>query len=107
MVSLTIDGRPVKVKKGTTILEACEFLGIDIPTFCHLKQLKAEGSGRMCVVEVEGARNLQISCATPCAEGMQVHTRTERVVSFRRLVIELLLANHDTNCFSCPATGRC
>mgnify|MGYP001037941176 CR=1 FL=1 len=107
MVRLTIDGSPVEVKQGSTILEACEQLGIEIPTLCHLKQLNPEGSCRMCVVEVEGARTLQISCATKCTEGMTVTTNSERVFSFRRMLIELLLANHDTNCFSCPATGEC
>jgi NADH-quinone oxidoreductase subunit G len=107
MIKLTIDGRPVEVQPGTTILEACESLGIDVPTLCHLKHLQAEGSCRMCVVEVEGARTLQVSCATPCGEGMKVSTRSEKVMSFRRLVLELMLANHETNCFSCPATGRC
>ncbi|HAN95494.1 MAG TPA: hypothetical protein DCQ17_07955 [Firmicutes bacterium] len=107
MLKLTIDGRPVEVSEGTTILEACQFLGIEIPTLCHLEQLKAEGSCRMCVVEVEGVKNLQVSCATPCWDGMVVQTKSERVVSFRRLILELLLANHDTDCFNCPATGRC
>ncbi|HBG10497.1 MAG: 2Fe-2S iron-sulfur cluster binding domain-containing protein, partial [Firmicutes bacterium] len=107
MLKVTIDGRPIEVSEGTTILEACQFLGIDVPTLCHLSQLSPEGSCRMCVVEVEGVRNLQISCATPCWDGMQVWTKSERVVSFRRLIIELLLANHDTDCFNCPATGSC
>ena len=95
------------MREGTTILEACQFLGFEIPTLFHLVQLKAEGSCRMCVVEVEGVKNLQVACATPCWDGMVVQTKSERVVSIRRLILELLQTNHDTDCFNSPATARC
>lgn len=107
MYKIVIDGQPLEVKKGTTILEACEFLGINIPTLCRLEHLTPEGICRLCVVEVKGVPKLQISCATPCAEGMEITTMNERIYAFRRLVLELLLANHDTDCFNCPANGRC
>lgn len=107
MYNVVIDGRSLEVAKGTTILQACEQIGVEVPTLCHLKHLNPEGSCRMCVVEIEGAHKLQISCATPCAEGMEVTTKSNRIATFRRMIIELLLANHDADCFSCPATGRC
>ena len=107
MYKVTIDGKPIEVSPGTTVLQACEALGVEIPTFCYLKHLNPEGSCRMCVVEVAGVKNLQISCATACWDGMEVTTKNERIVSFRRMIIELLLANHEADCFSCPATGRC
>lgn len=107
MYKIKIDGRQLQVKPGTTILEACEFAGIDVPTICHHEYLKHEGSCRMCAVEVVGWENLQFSCTTLCQEGMEVITKNERIIAFRRMVIELLLANHDTDCFSCPAVGEC
>ena len=107
MYNIVIDGQPLTVKKGTTILAACESLGIEIPTLCNYEHLSPEGSCRMCVVEVKGVHNLQISCATPCSEGMEVTTMNEAIYSFRRTIIELLLANHDTDCFNCPANGEC
>lgn len=107
MLNVTIDGQPLQVEKGTTILEACEFLGIEIPTLCNLEYLSPEGACRMCVVEVKGIQNLQVSCATPCTEGMEVTTMNERIYAFRRLIIELLLANHNTDCFNCSANGEC
>ncbi len=107
MYRLTIDGRPIEVEEGTTILEACEQLGIDIPTLCYLEHLKPEGSCRMCVVQIKGAKGLQISCATPCGEGMEITTMNDEIFDFRRMVIRLLLANHNTDCFSCPANGEC
>ncbi len=107
MLTVTIDGKQTQVEKGTTILKACEQTGIEIPTLCYLEHLAPEGSCRMCVVEVEGVRNLQISCATPCADGMKITTMNDRIYAFRRLIIELLLANHNKDCFSCPAAGKC
>ncbi len=107
MYNVVIDGREVAVKKGTTILEACEFLGIKIPTLCYLKHLSPEGACRMCLVEVAGSRDLKVSCATACEEGMEITTMNDRIYKARRLVLELLLADHDISCFSCPATGSC
>lgn len=107
MLNVTIDGKVVSVEKGTTILKACESLGIEIPTLCNLKHLNPEGSCRMCVVEVKGIKNLQVSCATPCADGMEITTMNDRIRNFRHMLIELMLANHNTDCFACSANGEC
>ncbi|NLL43026.1 MAG: 2Fe-2S iron-sulfur cluster binding domain-containing protein, partial [Firmicutes bacterium] len=107
MLNVTIDGKTVQVKEGTTILEACEFLDVEIPTLCHLKHLAPEGSCRMCVVEVKGARDLKVSCATECTDGMEVITMNEKVYAWRRFIVEMLLADHDISCFSCSDTGQC
>lgn len=104
-VTLTINGQTISVPKGTTILEAASRLSISIPTLCHLKQLAPDGSCRLCVVEV-GAR-LVTACSTRAAEGMEVFTESPAVVSARRFVLELLLARHDQNCFSCGKNGQC
>ncbi len=109
MVTLTIDGRECTVPKGTFILEACQQMGIEIPTLCHLKDLAPDGSCRMCVVEHVGGRKggLPIACATYCADGMEILTRSEKVLQARRFVLDLLLSNHATNCFICPQNGVC
>ncbi|ADG83079.1 NADH:ubiquinone oxidoreductase, subunit G, iron-sulfur binding protein [Thermincola potens JR] len=107
MVKLTIDGQPVTVPAGTSILEAAKSIGIDIPNFCYDKDLTVAGACRMCVVEVAGYRNLAAACATAVAEGMVVQTESERVVEARRVLLELLLANHPRDCMVCEKTGDC
>ncbi len=111
MPTLTIDGRQVEVAQGTTILEACEQIGINIPTLCYLKGLTPEGSCRMCLVEVsmngKPMRNLQTSCTLVCGEGMEVTTMNDRVFKARKFILDMMLSNHDKDCFACPANGRC
>ncbi|MFB6320679.1 NADH-dependent [FeFe] hydrogenase, group A6 [Saccharicrinis sp. FJH54] len=112
IVSLTIDKHKVVVEKGTTILEAARSVGIDIPTLCHMKlddmgiENKPAGC-RICVVEVDGRRNLAPSCATDVAEGMIVRTNSMRVLNARRTVMELLLSDHPADCLICPKSGNC
>ncbi len=106
-VALTMNGAPVSGRAGMTILEVARENGIDIPTLCYLKDLSPIGACRVCVVEVEGTRNLVGSCHTPIAEGMVIHTHSPRVVKARRLLIELMLANHPDNCLVCDAANRC
>lgn len=93
-----IDGQEFAFEEGETILEVARRNGIEIPTLCHLKGATPTGACRICVVEVEGARSLMASCATPAARNMKVKTATERVISERRLNIELLLASGNHNC---------
>lgn len=89
-ISLTIDGQPVSVPAGTTLLKAAESIGVSIPTICYHEYCTANALCRLCVVEVEGARVLAPACVAPVAEGMQVRTRTERVERSRRTLLEML-----------------
>ncbi len=105
-VSVTIDGRQVDVPAGTSVLRAATEAGVTVPKLCATDSLKAFGSCRMCVVEVEGARGVPASCTTPCADGMVVHTQTETVRDLRRNVMELYLSDHPEDCDGC-ARGNC
>lgn len=94
MVTLSVDGRNVRVPEGTTVLEAAETLGIEIPTLCHRQGLTPYGACRVCTVEItqEGITRLQAACSYPVAEGLAVRTNTEPVLRGRRVILELLLA---------------
>ena len=107
MIHFTIDGRPITAEEGTTILKAARANGIHIPTLCYLEGIKEIGSCRLCVVEVDGMDKLPTACNTPVQEGMVIQTMSDRVVAARRDVLNLLLLNHETNCFSCPKNGAC
>jgi len=89
-ITLTIDGKPVTVPSGTTLLQAARSAGIEIPVICFHEATTSNGLCRTCVVEVEGWRVLAASCVTLAAQGMVVHTRSERVVRSRRTILELL-----------------
>jgi len=106
-VNLTIDGLPVAVEPGTTILEAAGQLNIRIPTLCYLKEINEIGACRVCVVEVEGARTLLASCVTPVSEGMVVKTASAAVLSGRRFALELILSNHPMECPTCVRNLNC
>lgn len=112
MVKLIIDNKQVEVPKGTTIYKAAKQAGIEIPVLCYmdLKDLNIEhkpGGCRICVVEVEGRRNLAPSCSTEVTEGMVVKTHSIRVLNARRTVMELLLSDHPKECLTCPKSGNC
>ena len=107
MITLTIDGREVQVEAGSTILEAARAAGINIPTLCYHPELRPEGACRVCVVEVENARTLLTSCVHPAADGMVVRTNTPRVREARRNIVELLLANHPSDCLICDRNNNC
>ncbi len=107
MISLTINGEKVSVKKGSTILEAAKSVGVDIPTFCHDKRLIGPGACRICVVEVKGARSLVASCTTPANDGMEIETHSEEVMESRRDILNLLWSNHDNDCLTCSKAGNC
>ena len=109
---MTIDNTPVEVEKGATILQAAKQIGINIPTLCYmnLEHLNIEnkpGGCRICVVEVEGRRNLAPACCTVCMPQMVVRTNTLRVLNARKTVLELLLSDHPKDCLICPKSGRC
>lgn len=109
MPDLIIDGRPVSVPRGTMVLEAAERLGIVIPRFCWHPALGAAGACRMCAVMfVDGpVKGLEMSCMTPAADGMVVETFHPEAVTFRRRIIELLMANHPHDCPVCDEGGHC
>jgi NADH-quinone oxidoreductase subunit G len=107
LVTLSIDGRQVQVKPGTTIIQAGEQLGIEIPHYCYHPGLPIEGVCRMCLVEVEKSPKLLIACATPVAESMVVHTQTPHVEEARRGVLEFYLLNHPLDCPICDKGGEC
>ena len=107
LVTLTIDDQEIKVKKGTTILEAARKANIDIPTLCFLKDINEVGDCRMCLVEVEGRRGFATSCIQKVEEGMVVHTNTEDVIEARRTVLDLILSNHVKECLTCIRSGNC
>lgn len=107
VVNLTIDGQKVEVPTGSTILEAAQVLGIDIPTLCYHPDQSIKAVCRVCVVEVEGQRVLQSACAYPVSEGMQVRTNTARVREARKTVVELMLAHHPQDCLQCERNLNC
>jgi NADP-reducing hydrogenase subunit HndD len=93
-----LNGNDVKFKPGQTILEAAEAFGVVIPTLCHLKGATPTGACRICIVEVEGARNLPPSCSTPVTPGMKVLTESPKVVEARKTILELMLSSGNHNC---------
>jgi len=106
-IKVTIDGKEVEVMKGTTILEAAKQIGIKIPTLCHHEDLCVAGVCRICVVEVEGMRTLQASCAFPISQPITVHTHTRKVRRARRHILDLMLSSHYGECYSCIRNNNC
>lgn len=112
MIHAMINHIPVEVPEGATILEAAQKVKINIPTLCHLdlhdiKMVNKAASCRICMVEVEGRKNLAPACATPVTEGMIVHTDTLRAIKARRVVVELLLSDHPSDCLICDKNRNC
>ncbi|HUT32180.1 MAG TPA: NADH-dependent [FeFe] hydrogenase, group A6 [Planctomycetota bacterium] len=107
MPTLTIDNIPVDVSNGATILDAARKVGIRIPTLCYLEGVQAIGACRVCLVEVEGAKTLIASCVMPVADGMKVQTNTRRVRDARRMVVELILSDHEGDCQTCDRNDDC
>jgi NADH-quinone oxidoreductase subunit G len=112
MINLKINDQPVQVEAGTTILEAAKQLDIYIPTLCHLdlhdlKMVNKGSSCRVCMVEVQGRKNLVPACSSSVTEGMVVRTDSLRAIKSRRVVVELLLSNHPQDCLICERNGNC
>ena len=98
----------MEIEEGSTILEAAKSVGVNIPTLCAWTEIgHTPGACRVCVVEVEGMPALAASCVYPVRDGMVVHTNTERVREARRMVVELLLADHPPECNFCVRNGNC
>ncbi len=106
-VSVEIDGVKVQVPLGTTILEAARQLGIRVPTLCYHEDLCIAGVCRICVVEVEGQRTLQASCAYPITSPLKIKTHTRKVRKARRHVLDLLLSRHYGECYACVRNNNC
>ena len=106
-VALTIDGRPVVVRKGTTVLQAAASIGVHVPHYCYHPGLSIAGNCRMCLVEIEKVPKLQIGCATTVSQGMAVKTTTDRVKTTREGIMEFLLINHPLDCPICDQAGEC
>jgi predicted molibdopterin-dependent oxidoreductase YjgC len=106
-VRLTIDGRKVEVKAGTTILQAALASGVPIPHLCYHDRLSLTGGCRLCLVKIEGRSDFVASCATPVAEGMIVTAFDEELESTRRMLIDLLLSEHNCDCLTCESAGAC
>ncbi|MDD3468854.1 MAG: [FeFe] hydrogenase, group A [Thermoguttaceae bacterium] len=104
--TLTIDGRVIAIEGERNVLEIARKAGIDIPTFCYHSELSIYGACRLCLVEIEG-RGIQTSCSTKPEAGMVIHTHTTEIRKMRKIALELLLANHEQNCPSCPKNTTC
>lgn len=111
-IKVKIDNIEVEVKRGSTIYQAAKQVGIDIPVLCymnlnHMQIENRPGGCRICVVEVEGRRNLAPSCSTECSDGMVVKTKSIRVLNARKTVLELILSDHPPKCLVCSSSGNC
>ena len=107
MIQLTINGKRAEAPEGATIMEAAKSAGIKIPSLCQYKDIHKYGSCRICVVEVEGMKNLQASCITKVREGMVVRTNSPKVRSARKVLYELLLSDHPKDCMNCGRNQNC
>ncbi len=107
MPTLTIDGVEIEVEAGSSVMQACESAGIEIPHFCYHERLSIAGNCRMCLVEMERSPKPIASCAMPAADGMVIRTDTETVRKARKGVMEFLLANHPLDCPICDQGGEC
>ncbi len=106
-VNIKINGMPLSVPQGSTILEAARIAGIRIPTLCYLKDINEIGACRICLVEVKGARGPVAACVYPVNEGMEVFTNTPKIQKNRKTELELILSNHRRECLSCVRSGDC
>ncbi|SHL26205.1 formate dehydrogenase alpha subunit [Pseudonocardia thermophila] len=106
-VEVTVDGVPVTVPPGTSVMRAAKEAGIDVPKLCATDSLEAFGSCRLCLVEIDGVKGTPASCTTPCTDGMVVRTQTERLAKLRRGVMELYISDHPLDCLTCSANGDC
>ncbi|CAD5193320.1 unnamed protein product [Musa acuminata subsp. malaccensis] len=106
-IEVFVDGYPVKIPKGMTVLQACEVAGVDIPRFCYHSRLSIAGNCRMCLVEVEKSPKPVASCAMPALPGMKIKTDTPVAKKAREGVMEFLLMNHPLDCPICDQGGEC
>ncbi len=106
-LKISIDRKEIEVEKGITIFEAAKNAGIEIPHLCYYEHLSISGACRLCLVEVEGEKNLVASCAYPINKEIKVQTNTEKVNKARKLILELILSDHPSDCLTCDSAGEC
>ena len=106
-MKITINNQPIQAQEGITIMEACNSIGIKVPSLCYLKDISHNASCGVCVVEVKGAKSLLRSCITQVTDGMEITTNSQRVMEARRVNVELLLANHPQECLNCDRNQNC
>lgn len=107
LVTVHIDGQPVEVPEGTTVMRAAALAGVSVPKLCASDNLKAFGSCRVCLVEIEGRRGYPASCTTEVVEGMKIRTESEKLTQLRKGVVELYVSEHPLDCDTCPADQHC
>ncbi|NSW90501.1 MAG: iron hydrogenase small subunit [Firmicutes bacterium] len=107
MVKITVNNTKISVPEGITILNAAKSVGIEIPTLCYHPDQFVKANCRVCIVEVEGMKTLPSACSTAVTDGMVIHTNSARVLEARKVILELLLANHDANCLICHRNLNC
>lgn len=107
MIQININGTNYEIEENITILEACKNIGIDIPTLCHDDRLEPHAACRLCVVEIEGKKNLETSCSTKVRNGMTIKTHSEKVTKARKDILDLLFSNHPEDCLNCAKSGDC
>jgi formate dehydrogenase major subunit len=106
-ITLEIDGQPVTVPRGTSIMRAAMDGGTKIPKLCATDSLEPFGSCRLCLVEIEGRKGFPASCTTPAENGMKVRTQTPKLQELRKGVMELYISDHPLDCLTCSANGNC
>ena len=106
-VTVLIDGVPVDVPTGTSVMRAAALSGTSVPKLCATDSLEAFGSCRLCLVEIDGKPGTPASCTTPCIDGMSVKTQTPKLDKLRKGIMELYISDHPLDCLTCPANGDC
>jgi formate dehydrogenase major subunit len=107
LVTLEIDGKPVTVSRGTSVMRAAVEAGVQVPKLCATDNMEAFGSCRLCLVEIEGRRGTPASCTTLAEPGMKVRTQSPKIAKLRRGVMELYISDHPLDCLTCAANGDC
>ena len=107
MVKVTVDNIEIEVEPGSTVLQACETAGKEIPRFCYHERLSIAGNCRMCLVEIDKSAKPVASCAMPVSNGQVIKTNTDMVRKAREGVMEFLLINHPLDCPICDQGGEC
>jgi len=107
MIQIDVNNKKIEAEKGETILSALKRAGITVPTLCYYEKLSPVGRCRVCVVEVEGRKDLVPACSFPVSEGMRIKTHSPRVLETRKNLVELMLSNHPDDCLFCVRNGNC